>query len=196
MLTGKDIQAHTQKGNTKLPKSTLIFNMGPAHDCPSDKLGLCVNSEICYAKKAETQYSACQPYRDRQSDIWLNNNAHDLAEAFYHYVKRNNSNSQAIKITKLRFNESGDFYGTDCINKLETISRRLEELGVIVYGYTARHDLSFANTSFRVRGSNFMLDGEFRTVTEPSGKNPVCPGDCKKCSLCSSLATVVEVVAH
>jgi hypothetical protein len=44
-------------GNSKLPTETLIVNITSAHNCPSDKLGLCNCSNVCYAKKCERIYS-------------------------------------------------------------------------------------------------------------------------------------------
>ncbi len=43
-------------GNSKLPKETLIVNITSAQNCPSDKLGLCNCSKVCYAKKCERIY--------------------------------------------------------------------------------------------------------------------------------------------
>ena len=43
-------------GNRKLPAETLIVNITSAQHCPSDKLGLCEISNICYAKKCERIY--------------------------------------------------------------------------------------------------------------------------------------------
>lgn len=43
-------------GNRKLPKETLIVNITSAQNCPSDKLGFCKHSKICYAKKCERIY--------------------------------------------------------------------------------------------------------------------------------------------
>ena len=65
-----------QFGNTKLPKSTMIFNMGTAAKCPSKELGLCSVAGCCYAGKAETQYPKHVPaYRERQATYWLANDA-------------------------------------------------------------------------------------------------------------------------
>ena len=40
-------------GNSKLPTETLIVNITSAHNCPSDKLGLCNCNDVCYAKNAK-----------------------------------------------------------------------------------------------------------------------------------------------
>ena len=61
-------------GNHKIPKTTAIFNMGSAKDCPSAELGLCKavvdGKSFCYAKKAEYLYPAVLPYRRRQEEFW------------------------------------------------------------------------------------------------------------------------------
>jgi hypothetical protein len=45
-------------GNRKLPSETLIVNLTGAHDCPSDMMGYCNCSHVCYAKKCERIYKA------------------------------------------------------------------------------------------------------------------------------------------
>lgn len=37
-------------GNAKLPKETLIVNITSAVHCPSERLGFCRCSKVCYAK--------------------------------------------------------------------------------------------------------------------------------------------------
>lgn len=189
----KEIKAHVSFGNSKLPKTTMIFNMGAAHDCPSDALGLCENSKICYAKAAERQYhKTCPSYRRRQESIWKKYSAEQLAEAFLKIIR-----AKRIKVDAFRFNESGDFWSQDCVDKLSFIAGDLKgDFGIITYGYTARKDLDFFATTFHVLGSNFLLDGEFRTVDHPSGYHPICLGDCKKCTLCQGFDGVIEVVKH
>jgi hypothetical protein len=188
----KEIKAHVSFGNGKLPKTTMVFNMGAAHDCPSDALGLCQNSKICYAKVAEKQYhKTCPQYRRRQEGIWKKYTAAQLSKAFLLIIK-----AKRIKVDAFRFNESGDFWSQWCVTKLNIIASWLQTEGVLTYGYTARKDLDFSNVCFFVLGSNFLLDGEFRTVDHPSGYHPVCPGDCKVCTLCQGYNGVIEVVKH
>jgi len=189
----KEIKDHVTFGNSKLPKTTMIFNMGSATDCPSDALGLCQNSNICYAKAAERQYhKTCPPYRRRQESIWKKYSADQLNLAFQKIIR-----AKRIKVDAFRFNESGDFWSQECIKKLSEIAHYLKiGLDIITYGYTARKDLDFSNVCFFVLGSNFLLDGEFRTVEKPSGYHPVCPGDCTKCTLCQGYDGVIEVVIH
>ena len=68
------LNRHISIGNKKLPKTTAIFNMGAATDCPSLELGLCQafvgEKLVCYAMKAESGlYPDVLPYRRRQESF-------------------------------------------------------------------------------------------------------------------------------
>lgn len=182
-----------QFGNNKLPKSTMIFNMGSSTNCPSKQRGLCQNCDICYAYKAERQYPQVLPYRTRQENFWLDSTAEEICDYFNDILRRKRN-----KVTALRFNEAGDFHSQECINKLDEVAEYLMyEWGVVTYGYTARKDLNFTNVSFKVMGSNFDLYGrQFKTVEHYSGDNPSCPGDCTKCNLCQHYQGTIEVEVH
>ena len=187
-------------GNKKLPQTTAIFNMGPALICPSDELNLCENSKICYAKKAEKMYKAVFPHRLKQAEYWLNNSAENFCSLFHEIYQR-----KRIKPRLLRFNESGDFYGQDCIIKAEKIATILRKYPVFVYTYTARRDLDFSNCkNLVVNGSNFMPLGKqlfygnmFKTVGKFSGNNKRCLADCNKCNLCTvNRNYTIEALKH
>lgn len=175
-------------GNTKLPASTLIFNMGKAEECPSMKLGYCLYSNICYARQAEQFHSNCVPqYRERQANYWLSNSAETICQDLYEVIYKKRK-----KPTLFRFNESGDFYSQECIKKLDQIAKYLKEkFDIVTYGYTARKDLDFSNVSFLVKsscsnnGNNGITRVFEKKVTIPDGYIK-CPGSCKKCALCSS----------
>ena len=180
-------------GNNKLPKSTAIFNMGSACTCASDLLGLCEVSNICYAKKAEKMYKAVLPYRHRQQQYWLNCSAETFADQFIETIqaKRN-------KVKYLRFNESGDFFTQDCVDKLEQIATILRCLPVFVYTYTARTDLNYHNCkNLVVNGSNFMVHNLFKPVAKFTGLSRQCLGNCKLCELCTKNRNyIIEVKKH
>ena len=182
-------------GNTKLPKTTAIFNMGAAHDCPSDRLGLCKVSAICYAKKAERMYRQVLPYRRQQAKYWLTCTAEQFAADFRAAISRKRN-----KITALRFNESGDFYGKACVAKLRQIAEMLPDIKI--YMYTARRDLWDAGCfvgmpdNVTINGSGFMAHNEFIPVTE-FHKGPKCPADCRKCRKCQVAAgKTIQVKIH
>ena len=50
-----------QKGNRKLPKTTLIFNLPAIESCPASTEEC---RKWCYARKAERQYPVVKKYRD------------------------------------------------------------------------------------------------------------------------------------
>jgi len=201
------LKDHLSYGNNKLPKSTAIFNLGSATECPSKALGLCALADECYAMKAEKQYPACKPYRDRQLSYWNSVDADQFADEFLMAIKR-----KRTAITALRVNESGDFYSQADIEKLSAIADKLSVFGIKVYAYTARRDLNFNDLS-----DNLNIMGSFITAEQKISafigvkdakahaknmrgfynKTAVCPGDCKKCSLCQVVkSTVVFCEIH
>jgi hypothetical protein len=175
-------------GNTKLPRETVIFNMGPAKTCPSDSLGLCKVSGKCYAKKAEILYPQVLPYRLRQEKYWLSNSIETLKADFKALM-----DCKRKKPTKLRLNEAGDFYSQDCIEKAEQLARFLKETyNIVTYTYTSRSDLDFSSCKFLlVKGSGHGQGNNGKTAVIPKNGTildgfVMCPGSCKKCSICSS----------
>jgi hypothetical protein len=184
-------------GNSKLPKSTAIFNMCSAESCPSDKLGLCQLSKFCYAKKAERLYPSVLPYRNRQAEYWFNCTAEKFCSDFLEAISH-----KQTKITALRVSESGDFNSQADVNKLADIAEILYTNGIKVYCHTARKDLNFDNCRYlQVIGSNFMGDISFIGIKNASQaakdlrsqghKAALCAGSCKKCSLCQTAKDLV-----
>lgn len=193
-------------GNRKIPTTTMIFNMGSATTCPSDKLGLCpmggMNGDgSCYALKAECGiYPATLPYRHRQEDMWLNSSAENIAHAI------NNTIKKRPYIDAIRVNESGDFHSMDCVKKL---SRVASLVNVPVYSYTHRLDLFTEATTKKLHKNltmNFSEEmsfnhshNEFRvedTVDGATDSVP-CAMDCKMCSLCvTRTQRVITVPKH
>lgn len=181
-------------GNKKIGKDTLIFNMTPALKCPSDKLGLCHNSQICYAKQAERMYPQVLPYRIRQMKWWksvdpLRFSAHILSLKLR---KRN-----IIKF--IRLNESGDFTNQDDVEKISDSAKYLCRYGLIFYTYTARKDLVFHNyeKNLIINGSGFMLDNEYNVIghkSMPKRGQRLCAMDCRGCMLCKESKHRIIVV--
>jgi len=173
-------------GNKKLPKTTAVFNICAAHDCPSAKRGLCqvVNAgHVCYARRDEYLWKFPLDYRRRQEKAWDSLSANEFVEEFAGLMQRRRSPT-----TALRLNESGDFRSQADVTKAIRIARRLRKMGVTVYCYTARKDLNFRNAgALIVNGSGFKVSGEFRFVKTkadlPKGYK-FCPGDCRKCTRC------------
>jgi hypothetical protein len=180
-------------GNSKLPKTTAIFNLSSANDCPSKRLGLCEHPDACYAMKAERQYKVSRLYRDRQAEVWLRLSAEEFISQFLDLAGR-----KRIKLTCLRFCESGDLHSQDCLTKMVTIANALAEHGIQCYTYTARRDLDFSDIGkLVVNGSGFMVSNNFRMVPELTGSNLACHGNCEGCSLCYTAHNrVIEVKKH
>lgn len=188
-------------GNTKLPRTTAIFNMSSATDCPSLKKGLCKaimdGKHICYAKKAETaRCPQVLPYRRKQEKFWLETSADDFLAQFLLI--------NALKgkpFTALRLNEAGDFHSQECVDKAERIATVLKRYGVIVYGYTSNDELDYSNIKNLIfAGSGFSkvgLANEFLIVKDIKDKPRgfgVCAMDCKICTRCMKrgMKTVVK----
>ena len=201
-VTSVPLYKYLAIGNKKLPRSTAIFNMGSAKDCPSLKLGLCQafsgGKLVCYAMKAETQYPHVLPYRFRQESFWKGIDAKDFAKQFLliNRLKRN-------KFTALRVNEAGDFWSQECVNKADEIAQILEAEGVTMYCYTARQDLDFTMVqSLIINGSGFKKEGivnEFKMVETASDRPEgygICYGDCRVCHRCLYRGKDTVVVKH
>ncbi len=169
--------------------------MGPANLCPSEQLGFCKVGEKCYAKKAERLYRNVLPYRIRQRNYWRTSSAPTIAAHFNMILQR-----IRVKIQYLRFNESGDFFAQEDVQKLSLVAEFLKkEHGIITYGYSSRQDLDFENIHFLVKGSSCGNGNNGRTVvikkhmirdhlstlsTDERKTWKVCPMSCKKCNLC------------
>lgn len=191
------------KGNLKLPKTTYIFNMTTVQDCPALKLGLCSlgTQGSCYAMK---------PYRNTNGEI---NRQMALywalcgAEDFVRSLDRIDRLARQHRLKQLRFNESGDFLSQDCVDKAEHIAEILGRRGIPVYAYTHRRDLNYRNCRHLVVNAS-SEDGSddwgleqglnvFRCTTDPPNNGILCPGDCRKCSLCTKHhGKIVHVNKH
>jgi len=123
-------------GNNKLPNNTLIINMGSATHCPAAERGLCdlASSKTCYALRDEGLYPQPLPYRNRQQEYWLNNDAETIAFEMLEALSHKRS---AVKF--VRWNESGDLHGPECAEKLIKIAKLTPKL--VHYIYTHRTDL-------------------------------------------------------
>jgi len=201
MYTESQINALIRRGNKKLPSTTWIFNCGTARDCPSKALGLCQCADKCYAMKAERMYKNVLPFRERQRALWGNVTPKRFVSALF--LASNRSRTRAME--SFRFNEAGDFSTQQDINWLTAVCKILKQAGVSCYGYTARTDLNLTgllkHSSVNVSNDkrNWIDKGanRFRAVKQATGKNPVCPGSCKACSLCQKVRGLeIEIPLH
>lgn len=180
-------------GNKKIGKDTIIFNLTPALQCPSDKLGLCSIAKECYAKKAEIQYPSVTPFRKRQAKQWEQITVDEFVKDIQTIV-----DSRRIRTKYLRINESGDFRSQQDIIKLSQIATELSRLKIKVYTYTHRSDLNYDNLSdnLTINGSGFMVHNNFTAVNDYSSRI-TCVGDCRSCHICKTRHNVtIEVKIH
>ena len=172
-------------GNKKLPKTTAVLNICPAHLCPSRILGLCQlrdpNKE-CYALREERMYPNCIPSRMKMQEYWDRNDAAKIVRdlAALNFTKK-------IAADTIRINECGDFRHQADLEKAEMIAYYAERIGIGCYCYTARKDLDFSEVQHLVvNGSGFKAHNEFRISYDKDGKYPLeCPGNCRKCNMCT-----------
>lgn len=202
------VEMEFSKGNEKIGKDTIIFNMTPASLCESDRLDLCQVGDKCYAKKAEKQYHHVVPqYRLRQMKDW---NEEGVTKIFQD-IKNKVKNARIHKIKYVRFNESGDFKNQTDIEKLKTICEMLLEdkitNHIIVYGYTSRKDLNFEKLPLNliINGTNFMVSNEFRPVHGSKitrytnycmGMAHKYTGGCEGCTKCKKATGMVIYTAY
>ena len=177
-------------GNTKLPKSTAIFNMTPASNgakgdnlgmlCPEYLAGTCqldCPEKQCYAIKAERQYAETRAKRQRQANFWANGSVDDFVARFRLEARHDTDT--------LRFNESGGIADIHDIIRLGSIARALPD--ITIYVYTSRSDLwdqgafDCLPDNVSVVGSGFMAHNAFM-AGEVHKVN--CPGDCRACHIC------------
>lgn len=148
------VKAHLHFGNRKLPENYLIWNLNPAHMCPSlkNERGKLFNylrdgapdaeksfcqafnekgTLVCYAWGAEIGYKDCFPYRIRQNELWrslLRDNPQYMIEA----VKEIHANKLETDkpIVAFRWSESGDLEDQKSLNSAMKISLALARLPV------------------------------------------------------------------
>lgn len=177
-------------GNKKLPLTTIIFNMGAGSDCPSHALNQCLlPHNKCYAVQAERRFKHSLGFRKKQEEQWKN------CVDPWQFGRNIELLHNRFGLRLFRFNESGDFWSQDCVDKLSEIAKYIKiKCGIITYGYTARYDLDFSKASFNVRISHPTIQKEgtlgnttviLRPEDAPKGYY-LCLGDCRICSKCAS----------
>lgn len=183
-------------GNSKLPITTMIYNMSTAINCSSNKLGLCefgTNGKgklknKCYALQAEKMYTTCRDFRLRQESYWNDTNIKTIIS----HISLALRTGKGKNVNAIRFNESGDFKTKKCITKLIKIAKAFPQIKI--YTYTHRSDLlksikiedlpsnlninlSYINNK---KGFNtFILDTQYTTE-----KTIECKKCFKGCTLC------------
>lgn len=178
-------------GNLKVPRSTMIINMGPAANCPAGKKDLCkfYKNKKCYAMKAERAYKESRAFRKRQAEYWQSTPADQIAAEINAIQERKRK-----PFKNIRFNEAGDFYNQKCVKKL---SRIADLVNIPIYTYTSRRDLKFDNLSNNlvITGSGFMVHNNFKVVPNPKGRY-ICARNCRICNLCKKRRGIIIEAAY
>lgn len=172
-----------------MPRYRTRIICSSATDCSSQQRGLCpVPLGACYALRAERRFPRVLPYRRRQTDIWDQLSAAEIAEDVKVLARRR----RKIPTKYLRMQESGDFRHHGDLAKMSELADLLKGV-VTVYTYTARRDLFPARTSSNliINGSGFMVDNNFKVVNKDQLQvGPKCRGikggGCFGCRLCKT----------
>src|SRR6056297_161467 len=129
------------KGNSKLSKSVLIWNLPAIKTCPN--CGRC--KDTCYARKAEKLYPQVLPCRERN----LESTKHPLfIDNMVIAICKAQVNAKKYKPKSVRIHESGDFYNMKYFFDWLEIAKRLPDLtfwsytkNTQVMGWIENHDL-------------------------------------------------------
>lgn len=173
-------------GNEKAGDDTLLINMGSATLCSARaECRVLKDGRKCYPAQVEKRHPVVRTYRDRQEAYWRASAKERIAEDLLGKIAR-----RTIPTRFLRFNESGDFWTQECVEKLSYIARELKSAAAITtYGFTARHDLDFSRAEFLVKGSGHDRGNNGRAIVV-DGEDAVpdgyvrCPENCRVCNVC------------
>lgn len=142
------LMMHFRKGNRKVPEQYLIWNMTPAHQCPS--LGFtrgrpdpgkstCQAFDgdgklVCYAWRDEITYPDAFPARVRQNELWERVvKTHGGTELFVAAIRRLHKGGQrsgGIPVVGLRISEAGDFPDQKSVDIVNRVTREVADLAV------------------------------------------------------------------
>ena len=184
-------------GNAKLPKSTIIINLGTWFNCPGRKEGFCELCTECYDKSPEVRFKERIQGRLEQEITFRALNALELTYIIEHEIRKWNK-SHKIQIKNIRWSEVGDLRNQNDLDKIINISNKIyEDLDIKSYIYTHNKSLDFwskERPGLVINGSGFMVDNEYRVVKdkekEYNNLNNIsnkrdCICDCTQCSYCS-----------
>lgn len=185
-------------GNAKLPKTTMIINLGTWFNCPGRKEGFCELCEKCYDKSPEVRFK--ERIKDRlEHEIFFR--AH-TAEELIRIILVNIdfwNNHHRTKIKNIRWSEVGDLRNQEDLDKVIDISNEIfRRRNIKSYIYTHNQSLDFwskERPGLVINGSGFMVDNEYRVVEkgkreeeyntlEDISNKRDCICDCTKCGYC------------
>lgn len=175
-------------GNEKAGDDTLVFNMGSATRCPSrDLCPVLQEGRGCYPSGVEARHPEIAVFRDRQGAYWQRSAQEQIVADILDRTVRRQAATRY-----LRFNEAGDFWSQECVEKLSYVAEQLfQAAGIVTYGFTARRDLDFGRAAFLVKGSGHQRgnNGSCTVISQHDtvpGGYVLCPEDCTRCNLCMS----------
>ena len=184
-----------QKGNIKLPKQTLIFNLPSGITCPNSTKEC---RKWCYAKKAERMYPNVLPHRisnltASRKTTFVNKMIAEIISKQY--------NAKLYIPNQVRIHESGDFYNQAYFNKWVRIAKKLPKM--IFYAYTKNDTLMTINKPKNfililskddwvlpphimhyIRFDGFAIVDNNQKYLPNKDKLIDCVGDCKICKYC------------
>ncbi len=173
-------------GNEKAGDDTLLLNMGSATRCAAaTKCRVLLERRKCYPKQVERLHPVVKIFRDRQEAYWLATAKEQIAEDILRKIDR-----RPTPTRYLRFNESGDFWSQECVDKLSYIAKALKSAAnITAYGFSARSDLDFSKAAFLVKGSGHDHGNNGRCMVVSEGDavpddHMVCPENCRVCNVC------------
>ena len=174
-------------GNEKAGEDTLLLNMGSATRCPSKSMCKVLREgRSCYPAQVEMRHPVVTTFRERQERYWRSTPKEQVVEDIRRKLSR-----RIIGTRYLRFNESGDFWSQECVDKLSYVADALKSaVNITTYGFTARQDLDFSRAGFLVKGSGHDRGNHGRCVViDADGAVPagyvLCPENCRVCTLCT-----------
>lgn len=192
-ITHLNPECHVTFGNAKLPKTTMIVNMGTWFNCPGRKEGFCDICIECYDKHVEVMYKDRTIGRLEQEIFWRACTAEEFAKALINQIKIRNASTRMYKVKQIRWCEVGELRNQSDLEKLIDVTNMIgEKTGIKSYIYTHNRNLSFCSKEMRpyltINGSNFMIDNEYRVLSKGTiTKNSpffICECDCTVCNAC------------
>lgn len=196
-------QMHVSFGNAKLPKTTMIVNLGTWFNCPGRKEGFCEICKVCYDKHPEVMYKDRTIGRLEQEIYWRACSAEEFAKALINQIEIRNNSTRLYKVRQIRWSEVGELRNQEDLEKLIKVTNIIGELtGLQSYIYTHNKSLNFPSKEERpfltINGSNFMIDNEYRVVSKNTRhliEEPHfdCDCDCTVCNACAHANKLIIV---
>lgn len=197
-LNNLNPKLHFICGNAKLPKTTMIINLGTWFNCPGRKEKFCNICQECYDKSPEVRFK--ERIRDRleQEIFFRTHTAEKLITIILVNIDYWN-NHHKTKIKNIRWSEVGDLRNQKDLDKVIYISNEIyRRKNIKSYIYTHNQSLDFWSTErpgLIINGSGFMVDNEYRVLPKDQIENEFnnlndlsnkreCICDCTKCGYC------------